>query len=48
MVVNRLLAEPQLADRMGSAGRQRAVADFGWDAAARTTLSIYESLGASR
>ena len=27
---------------------QRAVAEFGWDAAARTTLSIYESLGASR
>ena len=46
--VNRLLAEPQLADRMGIAGRQRAVAEFGWDAAARTTLSIYESLGAPR
>jgi alpha-maltose-1-phosphate synthase len=46
--VNRLLAEPELAARMGIAGRQRAVAEFGWDAAARTTLSIYESLGASR
>jgi starch synthase len=46
--VNRLLAEPELAARMGRAGRQRAVAEFGWDAAARTTLSIYESLGASR
>ncbi len=46
--VNRLLAAPELAARMGVAGRQRAVAEFGWDAAARTTLSIYESLGASR
>jgi starch synthase len=46
--VNRLLADPALAARMGAAGRRRAVDDFGWDAAARTTLSIYESLGASR
>jgi starch synthase len=46
--VNRLLGDPDLAARMGSAGRQRAIAEFGWDAAARTTLSIYESLGASR
>jgi len=45
--VNRLLADPDLAARMGAAGRQRAIADFGWDAAARTTLSIYESLGAA-
>jgi hypothetical protein len=33
---------------MGAAGRARAQAEFGWDAAARKTLSIYESLGASR
>jgi alpha-maltose-1-phosphate synthase len=46
--VNRLLGDPDLAARMGAAGRQRAIAEFGWDAIARTTLSIYESLGASR
>ena len=46
--VNRLLADPGLAVRMGAAGRQRADDEFGWDAAARKTLSIYESLGASR
>jgi starch synthase len=46
--INRLLADPELAARMGHAGRERAIAEFGWDAAARTTLSIYESLGASR
>ncbi len=46
--VNRLLADPDLAARMGIAGRERAIAEFSWDAAARKTLSIYESLGASR
>jgi starch synthase len=43
--VNRLVAEPALATAMGAAGRERAVRDFGWDAAARRTLEIYESLG---
>ena len=33
--------------RMGAAGRERAVRDFGWDAAARKTLAIYESLGST-
>ena len=46
--VNRLLGDPDLAARMGAAGRQRAIDEFGWDVAARMTLSIYESLGASR
>jgi alpha-maltose-1-phosphate synthase len=46
--VNRLLADLPLAARMGVAGRERAATDFGWDAAARSTLSIYESLGAPR
>jgi hypothetical protein len=29
---------------MGLAGRRRAVTEFGWDAAARKTLAIYQSL----
>jgi starch synthase len=44
--VNVLVADPARAARMGHAGRQRAVAEFGWDAIARKTLSIYEALGA--
>jgi starch synthase len=46
--VNRLVADPALADEMGRAGRRRAVDEFGWDTIARQTLSIYESLGARR
>jgi glycosyltransferase involved in cell wall biosynthesis len=29
---------------MGRAGRERALADFGWDAIARRTLDLYGSL----
>jgi starch synthase len=29
---------------MGIAGRERAVAEFGWDAAARKTIDIYASV----
>ena len=29
---------------MGRAGRARAIEEFGWDAAARRTVDIYESL----
>jgi hypothetical protein len=29
---------------MGVAGRRRAVAEFGWDVAARRTVEIYRSL----
>ena len=39
-----LLADPSRADRMGEAGRQRAVQDFGWDQIARQTAGIYASL----
>lgn len=42
--VNALLRDPARARTMGAAGRARAVAEFGWDAAARRTLAIYESL----
>jgi alpha-maltose-1-phosphate synthase len=44
--INRLVADPALAASMGGAGRERAERDFGWDAIARETLSIYEAVGA--
>jgi starch synthase len=40
--VNRLLADPELAARMGCAGRERAVAQFGWPAIAVQTLAVYD------
>ena len=39
-----LLDDPARADRMGRAGRERALAEFGWDAVARRTLELYRSL----
>ncbi len=46
--VNRVVADPELAARMGAAGRERARREFGWDAAARKTLAIYDELGSAR
>jgi starch synthase len=43
--VNRLAADPDLAARLGRAGRARAVDEFAWEAVARATVGIYESLG---
>ena len=42
--VNRLAADPALAERMGRAGRARAVTDFGWDAVAAQTVDLYRTL----
>ncbi len=42
--VNRLLADPELASRMGATGRQRVIADFGWDKVAEATVDIYRSV----
>lgn len=42
--VNSLLADPARAEAMGVAGRARARTAFAWDAIARQTLAIYESL----
>lgn len=39
--VNELLADPARADRMGEAGRNRAVTTFGWDAIAEATVDVY-------
>jgi starch synthase len=42
--VNRLAADPGEAERMGLAGRARAVEQFGWDAVAARTVELYRSL----
>jgi starch synthase len=42
--VNDVVRSPDRARAMGVAGRRRAIADFGWDVAARRTMAIYESL----
>jgi starch synthase len=39
-----LLVDPARAELMGRAGRERAVARFGWDAVARQTLEVYRSV----
>jgi alpha-maltose-1-phosphate synthase len=42
--VNRLLAESDLAERMGRAGRRRAVEEFSWSAIAAETAALYAEL----
>jgi starch synthase len=42
--VNRLIADPDLATRMGEAGRTRAVEQFSWRRIAEETLELYRSL----
>jgi alpha-maltose-1-phosphate synthase len=41
---NRLLADRHEAQRMGAAGRARAVAEFGWDTVAERVLALYRTL----
>ena len=42
--VNELLADPARAQRMGEAGRSRAVDEFSWGAIADRTVELYERL----
>ncbi|MGW3248569.1 glycogen synthase [Streptomyces sp. NPDC001070] len=42
--VDALVGDPAAATRMGAAGRERAVAEFGWDAVARRTVGVYEEI----
>jgi starch synthase len=42
--VAELLADPSRAAELGRAGRERAVAEFGWDAIAEQTLALYQSV----
>ncbi|GHE06372.1 glycogen synthase [Streptomyces alanosinicus] len=39
-----VLGDPAGARRMGEAGRERAVGEFGWDAVARRTAALYEEI----
>jgi starch synthase len=42
--VEELLSDPNLAARMGKAGRERVLRHFGWPAIAARTVELYESL----
>jgi starch synthase len=39
-----VIGDPAAGRRMGEAGRERAVAEFGWDAVARRTVRLYEDV----
>ncbi|MEW2402899.1 glycogen synthase [Streptomyces sp. NPDC046862] len=39
-----MIADPVTAARMGAAGRDRAVREFGWDTVARRTVHLYEEV----
>lgn len=45
--VNRLLASPAEAARMGAAGRRRVLAEFTWAAVAKKTVEVYDRAVAS-
>jgi starch synthase len=42
--INQLMADPDLREKYGRAGRKRAEAKFSWTAIARETQQLYESL----
>jgi starch synthase len=39
-----MMSNPEKLREMGSAGRKRAIDEFGWEAVARTTISLYRSV----
>jgi len=42
--ITRLMGKPKILSQKGKEGRQRAIAEFGWDAVAATTLALYQSV----
>jgi len=42
--LNALIADPAHATALGRAGRERAVAEFGWQAVAEQTAALYAEL----
>ncbi|WNI19512.1 glycogen synthase [Actinacidiphila sp. ITFR-21] len=42
--IDRLVGDPATAARMGEAGRERAVTEFGWDTVARRTTELYQTV----
>jgi starch synthase len=46
--MSELLADPARAAAMGTAGRERVLAEFGWPAIAQQTVQVYEAVLAGR
>ncbi|MDQ3200524.1 MAG: glycogen synthase [Verrucomicrobiota bacterium] len=46
--INQLMADPEMQQRMGRAGRKRAEEKFGWGAIAQETRRLYQSLLSSQ
>ena len=46
--VNRLTRDPELAERFGTAGRQRCIDEFSWAKIAHETVAVYETAIAAR
>ena len=42
--ISSLMADPQLLEQYGKAGRARAQSEFGWDAVAAQTIALYKSV----
>ena len=42
--LDQVVGDSEAARRMGEAGRERAVGEFGWDAVARRTVRLYEEI----
>ncbi|WHU48748.1 glycogen synthase [Gordonia sp. L191] len=42
--VNAVVRDPATAESMGKAGRERAAAEFSWDAIAEQTLAVYQAV----
>ena len=42
--ISSLMSQPQLLEQYGEAGRKRAESEFGWDAVAAQTISLYRSV----
>jgi starch synthase len=42
--ISSLMADPELLEKYGKAGRARAQSEFGWDAVAAQTIALYKSV----
>ena len=42
--ISTLMSKPELLQQYGEAGRKRAISEFGWDAVAAQTISLYRSV----
>ena len=44
VAISSLMADPELLEKYGKAGRARAQSEFGWDAVAAQTIALYKSV----